>query len=167
MTKFSLFKTSVDRDDSAGPRRLARELALRLLCQHDSGASDSPEETLELFHRSFAPERDNEAGLEISAPKFQAAWPFAEQLFSGVCLHLSQIDQQISRVAANWQLGRMSLIDRNLLRLAYYEMAYLEDIPAKVSLNEAIELAKQYGAEDSGSFINGLLDRLLNDLSAK
>lgn len=167
MTRFSLFKNPRGAaGGQSGSRRLARELALRLLFQHDSGGGN-PDETLALFNRGFAPDQDPEQALGVPARRFQAAWPFAERLFLGVCRHRAQIDQELSRAATNWQLGRMSLVDRNLIRLAYFEMAYLDDIPAKVSLNEAVELGKQYGAEDSGAFINGLLDRMLNDLPAE
>lgn len=164
-SKTSIFKEpGSGKAAGAGVRRLARELALRLLFQHDSGDSLHPEETVRLFSQSFDPEKDDEQALDMSPKNFAEAWPFARTLFFGVCQHLTTIDEALAQAANNWQISRMSLVDRNLLRLAYFEMAYLDDIPPKVSVNEAIDLGKMYGTEDSGGFINGLLDRLLSDL---
>lgn len=164
-SKTSIFNGSgSDKAAGSGVRRLARELALRLLFQQDSGDSVQPEETVRLFSQSFDPEKDDEQALGMSQKNFSQAWPFARTLFFGVCQHLTAIDEVLAKAANNWQISRMSLVDRNLLRLAYFEMAYLDDIPPKVSVNEAIDLGKIYGTEDSGGFINGLLDRLLSDL---
>lgn len=147
-----------------GTRRVARELALRLLFQQDlSGAS--PETTALTFEANFSPERDEENGLEIDPGEFARAWPLARDLFLGVSAHLAELDEAISRSADNWSLGRMSPVDRGLIRLAYYEMLYRDDIPLKVSLNEALEISKNYGDDDSTAFINGVLDRLMNGLA--
>ena len=78
----------------------------------------------------------------------------------GVLDHSQEIDRLIEGVSENWRLERMSIIDRNILRMASFELIYCEDIPPKVTLNEAIDLGKEYGSEDSGSFINGILDRI-------
>ncbi len=83
-----------------------------------------------------------------------------EELVLGVLSHLQEIDQLIERFSENWRLSRMSLIDRNILRMAVFELLHCNDIPPKVALNEAIELGKEYGSEDSGSFVNGILDRI-------
>lgn len=147
-----------------GTRRLARELALRLLFQRDLEGG-APESTARSFEANFSPERDEENSLELSADDFRRAWPLAQELFFGVSRHLEELDQAISLVAANWSLTRMSPVDRGLIRLAYYEMLYRDDIPPKVSLNEALEIAKNYGDDDSGSFINGVLDRLMRQVS--
>ena len=148
-----------------GTRRVSRELALRLLFQHDLEGG-TPEVTAMTFEASFNPEKDEENGLEVTADDFNRSWPLAKDLFFGVCGHIQELDQGISRAAANWSLGRMSPVDRGLIRLAYYEMLYRDDIPAKVSLNEALEIAKNYGDDDSGAFINGVLDKLLRMASA-
>ncbi len=143
-----------------GTRRLARELALKMLFQKD--LEGGPPESVSLaFENNFSPEKDEENGLELAAADFQRAWPLARELFSGVCLNLSALDDAISEASANWSLSRMSPVDRALLRLAYYEMLHRDDIPPKVSLNEALEIAKAYGDDDSASFINGVLDRLM------
>ena len=148
-----------------GTRRVARELALRLLFQRDISGG-TPEATALAFEHCFNPDLDEENGLEISAGDFGRAWPLARELFFGVCAHLEELDAGISRAAANWSLGRMSPVDRGLIRLAYFEMLYRDDIPPKVSLNEALEIAKSYGDDDSGSFINGVLDRLMRQAAA-
>lgn len=143
-----------------GTRRVARELALRLLFQRDLEGG-APESTALTFEANFSPDCDEENSLEVSSDDFRRAWPLARELFFGVCAHLKELDQAIGQVAANWSLTRMSPVDRGLIRLAYFEMLYRQDIPPKVSLNEALEIAKSYGDDDSCSFINGVLDRLM------
>lgn len=144
-----------------GTRRLARELALRLLFQRDLEGG-TPESTALTFESNFSPELDDENSLDLTSDDFHRAWPMARELFFGVSGHLAELDSAISQVAANWSLSRMSPVDRGLIRLAYFEMLYRDDIPTKVSLNEALEIAKSYGDDDSGAFINGILDRLMH-----
>lgn len=146
-----------------GTRRQARELALRLLFQQDlSGVA--PEMAALSFEASFSPEQDDENCLEISPQDFARAWPLARELFLGVAHRLDELDADISAAAENWALGRMSPVDRGLIRLAYYEMLYRDEIPPKVSVNEALEIAKCFGDDDSTAFINGVLDRLMRKL---
>jgi N utilization substance protein B len=85
---------------------------------------------------------------------------YANQLVTGTLEHLPDIDRLIGIHADNWDLKRMAVIDRNILRLGAYEMLYLDDVPAKVCINEAIELAKRFGDAESGKFINGILDAI-------
>ena len=85
---------------------------------------------------------------------------FAKELLDGVHAHLDEINRLISRFSENWRIERMSLVDRNILRLAIYEILCRPDIPAKVSINEAVEIGKKFGSEESGAFINGILDRI-------
>jgi N utilization substance protein B len=85
---------------------------------------------------------------------------FTIQIIQGAMTNLTHIDSIISKYAQNWQLNRMAVIDRNILRLASFELLYLEDIPSKVSINEAIELAKKYGDVESSRFVNGILDKI-------
>ncbi|MDR2724502.1 MAG: transcription antitermination factor NusB [Candidatus Adiutrix sp.] len=148
-----------------GSRRLARELALRLLFQRDLEGG-LPEATAETFEAAFSPENDPENALELSAREFRRAWPLARELFFGVAAAQAGLDAEIGRAAVNWTLARMSPVDRGLIRLAYYEMLHRGDIPARVSLNEALEIAKSYGDDDSVAFINGILDCLLRGLAA-
>jgi transcription antitermination protein NusB len=89
---------------------------------------------------------------------------FAQPLIDGMNTHLAEIDDRISRYAQNYQVRRISAVDRNILRLAIYEMLFRNDIPPVVSINEAIELAKKFGGAESGRFVNGILDRVKDDL---
>lgn len=85
---------------------------------------------------------------------------FAERIVLGVVEHLDEIDRLLESYSEHWRLDRMSVIDRNILRLATFELLYCADIPPKVTLNEAIDLGKRFGSAESGSFINGILDRI-------
>lgn len=86
---------------------------------------------------------------------------YTNELVSGVVKNLVTIDEKVSKYATNWQLKRMAIIDRNVLRLGLYEMKFsVADMPPKVAINEAIELAKKYGDMDSGKFVNGILDKI-------
>jgi len=90
-----------------------------------------------------------------------------ERLALGVLEHCQEIDRLIEKYSENWRLVRMNIVDRTILRMAIFELLYCEEIPPKVTLNEAIELGKRYGSEDSGSFINGILDRIQNEAVQK
>jgi N utilization substance protein B len=132
-----------------GTRRKAREVALQVLFQIDVSQVDT-QEAIELFWDNFeAPE--NVRG-------------FSTELISGTQSQRDDIDDLIKSCSENWSLERMSKVDRNILRLAVYELVYCNDIPPKVTINEAIDLGKEYGSENSGSFINGILDALYTKL---
>lgn len=85
---------------------------------------------------------------------------FANMLVKGTVENLKRIDGAISSFATNWNIKRMAVVDRNVLRLATYELLFLKDIPPKVSINEAVDMAKKYGDKDSGKFVNGILDKI-------
>lgn len=85
---------------------------------------------------------------------------FAESIVKGAVANAKKIDETISRYASNWKLNRMAVIDRNVLRLSTYELLFCKDIPPKVSINEAVDLAKKFGDMESGKFVNGILDRI-------
>lgn len=93
--------------------------------------------------------------------------PFAEELARGVSLHRDAIDALITSASEHWRIERMSLVDRNVLRIAIYEMLHCPDIPPKVSINEAVELGKAFGTGDSSAFINGILDHIMLDIEGK
>jgi N utilization substance protein B len=136
-----------------GKRRRARELTLQFLYQYDTFKESSPnslilEEITELFWTT------KEIDLEDEVRRF------ADSLIIGVCENMNGIDGIINRYSKHWRLSRMSKIDRNILRMAIYELAYLMNIPPPVTINEAVELAKKYGTEESGAFVNGILDRI-------
>jgi N utilization substance protein B len=133
-----------------GQRHRSREIALQALYQLDITEA-APHEAVDLFFEHF----ESPADLR----------PFAELLIFGVCRHRAEIDRLIESVSANWRLQRMSIVDRNILRLAVYELLHCADIPPKVSINEAIDLGKKFGTADSGPFINGILDQIFLQLS--
>jgi N utilization substance protein B len=126
-------------------------MAIQVLYQVDMAQSDIGE-ALRLFCEHF------------KAP--DSIRDFAFELANGVHQYREEIDTLIRRLSEHWRLERMSAVDRNILRLAIFELLYRADIPAKVSINEAVDLGKKYGSEDSGSFINGILDRIRIDLEA-
>lgn len=127
-------------------RRKAREYALQLLFQLDI-RRDKP--TATLFKR-FWMEYDPDAEVR----------EFTEEIVKGTFKHLRAIDEKVLASAKNWSLDRMASVDRNVLRMASYEILYRMDIPPSVTINEAIELAKMFGTDDSGAFVNGILDNV-------
>jgi len=96
----------------------------------------------------------------VRAPIAPKARAFAESLIRGVSSHRDELDELITKFSRNYRLSRLAAVDRNILRLAVYEILHNKEVPPVVAINEAIELAKQYGSEDSGRFVNGLLDRI-------
>lgn len=136
-----------------GTRRHAREQALQLLYQVDLGER-SMDEALRLFWA------DEEEGEETPPDVVE----FARILARGTAARRDEIDEHISEASINWKIARMSLVDRNILRIATFEFLALDDVPAMVSINEAIELGKRFGTSDSGGFINGILDRIARTL---
>ncbi|MDR2339854.1 MAG: transcription antitermination factor NusB [Deltaproteobacteria bacterium] len=154
---------------TAGPRksarRLSRELAMSLLFQHDThlraGDPQDPSETVRLFEECFSPGNDPEDALGVGPKDFALSWPFARELFLGVSGERSAIDREIAETLRNWQLDRLSSVMRTILRLAYYELSRRPEIPALVSLNEAMEIAKVYGEAKSAPFVNGVLHTLM------
>ena len=128
-----------------GTRRHARELAMQALFYMDTQQNGSPQ-MLERFCENF------------NLP--QKVRPFFLQLVNGVLSAQPQIDTLIERYSKNWKVQRMSCVDRNVMRLAVFEMLFCPDIPPKVSINEAIDVAKKFGTQESGAFINGIVDRI-------
>lgn len=126
-------------------RHKARECAVQILYEMDL-TGQGLEEAANIFRDSF------------KIP--QKAYDFCIHLIHGVQLHRKEINELIQTASENWRLDRMSLVDRNILRLAVFELMYREDIPPKVSINEAVELGKKFGTEESGAFINGILDAI-------
>ena len=128
-----------------GTRRRARELAMQALFYMDITENCSVE-LVERFCQNFSP-----------SPK---AMPFFLELVNGVLAAKPEIDALIERFSENWKIHRMSLVDRNIMRIAVYELLYCTDIPPKVSINEAVDVGKKYGSEESGAFINGIIDNI-------
>jgi N utilization substance protein B len=129
-------------------RSRAREVALQLLFQRDH----NPGVERAAIER-FARDRLHDHDLET----------FCLTLYEGTVEHLAEIDQRLAEAAENWRLPRMATVDRNVLRLGAFELLFHPDTPAPVAFDEAIELARRYGAADSPAFVNGVLDRLLKE----
>jgi transcription antitermination protein NusB len=133
-----------------GSRSRSREIALQVLysCDHEEHPDASR------WELTLA---DAEASAEVKS--------FAHELVAGVLGQRDEIDRLISGAADNWDLSRLAVVDRNVLRLSVHELLGRRDIPAKVSINEAIELGKRFSTAQSGAFINGILDRIRRDLN--
>ena len=157
-----------------GTRRDARERAVQFLFQHDLNPPSDLEAALDRFWESqraatreaeqAGPTWGQQPALPPPTPEETVVRSFADPLIRGTLEHRDDIDAQIRRVAKNWDLHRIAAVDRNILRLAIYEMMHREDIPPVVSINEAIDIAKRYSTEDSGKFVNGILDKIRTEL---
>ena len=132
-----------------GKRRKGREVALQFLYQLDLHGAGDP-----------APHEDEFWGQHPVDPDTRS---FADSLVRGTKQHQGKTDQLITQYAEHWDLDRMAVVDRNILRLAVHALLWQPDVPPKVAINEAIELAKKFGTADSSRFINGLLDRILKE----
>lgn len=128
-------------------RTFARECALKILYRIEI-SKESVDSSLKDFWSKASDSLDKDSR------------DFAEALVKGTRVNIEAIDKIISKYTDNWNISRMAVIDRNVMRMAVYEMLHRDDIPLNVSINEAIELAKKYGDVDSGKFVNGILDKI-------
>jgi N utilization substance protein B len=135
-----------------GLRHQGRELALQALYQIDIRGGASRED-LVLFFESF--------------PADDRARRFATQLVEGVRAEREALDRELANALEHWSVPRLSRVDHNILRLALFELLRLDEVPVRVTIDEAIELAKRYGDKDSGRFVNGVLDQLAERLQLK
>lgn len=147
---------------TAGKRRTAREMAVQMLYQSDLGGSPLAHifNTFDLTEY-LAREAPDRTDIAKRRRRVDEAFEYAQSLVRGTMDNREMIDEMIRGQADNWRLERMPPVDRNILRLAVYEMLHERDTPKLVVLDEAIELAKKFGSEQSGRFVNGLLDGLL------
>jgi N utilization substance protein B len=128
-----------------GARRRAREIALQMLYQMEVNPVDPPE-ALELLWRNLAAS--------------QSTKEFVNRIVEGVYGKREEIDKLIKKHSEHWRLDRMDWVDKSILRMGVFEILFCEDIPARVAMNEAVDLGKKFGAEESGAFINGILDKI-------
>ena len=157
-----------------GKRREARERAVQFLFQYDLNPAEKLEEALEHFwgsQRTAAIAEDKGQArwgqnVELPAPTADEAEIrlFAEPLIRGTLEHRNEADDCIKKHAQNWDLHRIAAVDRNILRLAIYEMLHRDDIPPVVSINEAVDIAKKFSTHDRGNFVNGILDKVKSGL---
>lgn len=134
-------------------RHLSRTMAMQALFEWDFHGKRSKEDALERLTynlREFAPKFEDEG--------------FSVLIVGGVMDHVEEIDKLISTYATDWPIEQITLVDRNILRIGVYEMSYNSDIPSKVAINEAIEIAKKFGGESSGKFVNGVLGAIYKQL---
>jgi N utilization substance protein B len=136
-----------------GTRRKGRELALQALYQVDLLGDDSGRAAVDAFWEGCEAPTD--------------ARSFGEELFGGVLSEQTRIDELIGASSDNWRLSRLSHVDRNILRVATYELLCRRDVPASVAIDEAIEIAKRFGSDESATFVNGVLDHIAETLGAK
>ena len=138
---------------SGAPNRHQLRLwAVQFLFQRDYNRYDTWEEALELF-------------LEDKRKKMSRKMlAFFEERIDGVSLRLEELDGQIKRHSENWDLNRMGGVDRNVLRLGFFELLHCPDVPPVVAVNEAVQLAKELSSEESGRFVNGILDNVIRKL---
>ena len=157
----------------ANKRRKGREAALQILYMVEIGKPKKQTVSIRRYwEHDWVVESDcrlcPEECSDRDKPKSRFSSPvnrlaesrFTEQLINGVFDNLEEIDHQIGEHSHNWKLNRMSSVDRNILRIAIFELLFCDEIPPKVSINEAIEVAKTYGDKNSPSFINGILDQI-------
>ncbi|QMU56694.1 MAG: transcription antitermination factor NusB [Candidatus Mycalebacterium zealandia] len=135
-------------------RRLSREFAFQFLYQRDANGLLHEEVSREITEKDF------ERFVEASEEKNPSDKKFAVDIASGICEKINEIDSRIENCSDNWKISRMSAVDINIMRVAVYELLYMRDIDKAVSINEAIEIATKYGTEESGTFINGILDKI-------
>jgi N utilization substance protein B len=157
-----------------GKRREARERAVQFLFQHDLNQPDDLDRALGQFW-------DSQRAAAIAGEKGTATWGqpielpppttdeaavrlFADPLIRGALQFRDEADALITKHAKNWELHRIAAVDRNILRLAIYEMLHRDDIPPVVSINEAVDIAKKFSTQDSGKFVNGILDKVKGEL---
>lgn len=143
-------------------RRRARELAVQVLYALDTNPDQQPEAALALHLDRFVP--PDEPGEEPPTGEPPLDRAFAQALVLGVARHRAELDEIIARVSRTWRVERMARLDRAILRLAAFELGHGSEVPARVVLDEAIELAKRYGSAEAPAFVNGILDSVLTAL---
>jgi N utilization substance protein B len=126
-------------------RRLARELALKVLYRYEEGDSDLPGAMKSVLDAKVYEKNDKD---------------FSKMLIEQTVHNMEQIDKEIVEVLQNWEYDRISVVDKTILRMGTCELFYFDDIPSQISINEAIEIGKKYGGNESGRFINGVLDAI-------
>ncbi len=136
--------------DRIGARTHGRHAALQMLFWFDGTNLPSADEAIETYWRNFEGEQEGRA--------------YADELVRGVAAKQDELDARIVSASNNWRLERMTKVDRNILRVGAWELTYKQDVPRAVILDEAVELAKAFGADDSSSFVNGVLDRIAETL---
>ncbi|WP_068785174.1 transcription antitermination factor NusB [Paenibacillus phocaensis] len=140
-------------------RRLAREIAVQSMYQMEMNEVDANEAVTMLLTEAM---EENESEVELS--DVDATRSFVLELVNGTWSRKETIDALLEDYLKGWQISRLSKVDRQVLRLATYEMIFRDDVPGKVAVNEAIELSKHFGTAESGKFVNGVLGKMIQDV---
>lgn len=140
-------------------KRLGRELAMQFLYQYEIAGSDDLAENLENFWKQA-----ELSGKFVEGRIFRKGRAYAEKLIAGVLEKMDHINSQLEKFSRQWDITRMPVVDKNIMRVAIYELENCPDIPAVVSIDEAIEISKEFGSERSGLFINGILNSIKGEL---
>lgn len=153
----------------AGPRRRAREVALQILVHSDVNPETEGSRATRLYFDHLADGANADDGDDGDEGARQAPVDRAliDELVTGVAKHRQELDALVQDLSRNWRLERMALVERNIIRLALYELKYVSAVPTNVVLNEAVELAKRFGTSEGAAFVNGLLDRAANELQLR
>ena len=156
----------------AGPRRKAREIALQIVHQMDAGGLDNPELALGRYYAHLSTEggpaidedapRDEAAGADTAGGRIDRE--LVESLVRGVAAHRAELDQMLTDLSRNWRLERMAVVERNVIRMALFELRHSPSVPFAVVINEAVELSKRFGTAEGAAFVNGLLERAMTEL---
>ena len=155
-----------------GPRRRSREIALQILHQMDVGGDPQLEAKQMIARLTFAhlaPETAPVTDVEMGAgaagePSARVDRGLVDELVGGVSNHRAEIDAQLTTLSRNWRLERKGIVERNVIRIALYELGHAPSVPVPVIINEAVELAKRYGTAEGVAFVNGLLDRAATEM---
>ncbi len=154
----------------SGPRRRSRVAALQILHQMDVSPELDADGALGLYFGqlagggTIAVDEDEPPVSGETGPIDRA---LVEQLIRGIFQNRAELDRMLSASSKNWRVERMAVVDRNVIRLALYEIKFCADVPVAVAINEAIELCKQFGSADAPAFVNGLLDRAVDELGLR
>ena len=152
----------------AGPRRRSREIALQIIHQMDVSPELDPAVALSRYFDHLAADRgtvEDDDDRALPAPRIDRA--LVEDLVRGVHAHRTHIDETLAQLSRNWRVERMALVDRNIIRVALYELEHCPTVPVSVVINEAVELAKIFGGTDGHKYVNGVLDKVAKQLRAE
>ena len=150
----------------AGPRRRAREVALQILIQGDVSPELAGAAATRLYFDHLADGVREDEG-DDGGRSSPADRTLIDDLVLGVAAHREELDGIVQELSRNWRLERMALVERNVIRLALFELKYVPSVPTNVVLNEAVELAKRFGTSEGAAFVNGLLDRAATELQLR
>ncbi|HET6281418.1 MAG TPA: transcription antitermination factor NusB [Polyangia bacterium] len=149
-----------------GPRRRSREVAVQVIYLMDASPELEAEAALNLYFTHLAADiNEGEPGSEPERVGIDRA--MVDDLVKGFASHRQELDELLATLSQNWRVERMAPVERNVIRLALYELKYCEGVPVSVALNEAVELAKRFGSSEGAAFVNGMLDRAVNDLGIR